>query len=177
MKFPDWAVAHAPLRRLFPVATVIGLGLALAGCAQSMSQFAQGGLGPSAQSTSLMSDGTASATTQPAVLTEETTVPASRNGAAATAPMAFAPRSPETTSVEQPATGIAASANNLNRVPEQPNSRLLSPTERAKAIAELEALAKKQSTELGKDQKSTDCTTKKVDPAQPVAGATVDAGC
>ena len=142
-----------------------------------MSEFAQGGVTPSARSTALTSDGAGGATTQPAVLTEETTVPASRNGADATAPMAFSPRVPQATSAEQPDTGIAASANNLNRVPEQPNSKLLSPAERAKVIAELEALAKKQSTELGQDQKSTDCTTKKVDPAQPGTGATANAGC
>jgi hypothetical protein len=181
MKSPDWqrrqAVANAPLRRLFPVAAVVGLALAAAGCAQSMSPFAMGGPGPSAESTSLTSEGAGSVTTQPAVLTEETTVPVSRNGTDSTAPMAFSPRAPQATSAEQPETGIAASANNLNRVPEQPKSKLLSPAERAKVIAELEALAKKQSTELGKDQQSTDCSNQKVDPAQRVVGATGDGGC
>ena len=136
-----------------------------------------GGPDASARPTSLTSDGAGSVTTQPAVLTEETTVPVSRNGADSTAPMAFVARAPQATSAEQPDTGIAPSASNLNRLPEQPNSKLLSPAERAKVIAELEALAKKQSTELGKDQQSADCAAQKVDPAQRVVGATGDGGC
>ncbi len=62
-------------------------------------------------------------------------------------------------------------------MPEQPKSKLLTPTEKAKVIAELEALAKKQSATLGKTKKSTACAADKVDPAQRVASATGDGGC
>ena len=41
----------------------------------------------------------------------------------------------------------------------------------------LEALAKKQSTALGKSEKSAACTQDNLDPAHRVASATGDGGC
>ena len=115
---------------------------------------------------------------RPAVLVDETTVPMPpRNSARTTAPMEIVPSAAETATVVEPDTGIAPSAVNLNQVPEQPKSKLLTPDEKAKVIAELEALAKKQSATLGRAKKSTACAAEPVDPAARVASATGDGGC
>ena len=140
-----------------------------------MSEFARS-TSPSTTATAYPSPGDpqAAGLARPAVLTDETTIPA---GTARTkAPMAIAPPATHVTSAEQP-DAIAPAATNLNQVPAQPNSKLLTPEQKAKVIAELEALAKKQSTALGKSEKSAACAQDNLDPAHRVASATGDGGC
>ncbi len=94
---------------------------------------------------------------RPAVLVEETTVPASSSRAVrASAPMAIAPPQGQIAEAEATDQAIEPAAVNLNEVPAQPKSKLLSPAEKARVIAELEALAKRQSAALGKTEKSAD---------------------
>jgi hypothetical protein len=189
MKFVDWRSRHpaslASSRRWLVVAAVIGLGLAASGCAQSMSEFARNDASagtvatayPSAGAATSLAPGdpqTVASMARPAVLVDETTEPAP--AARTVAPMAIVPATANLASAAQPDQGIAPAAVNLNQVPEQPNSKLLTPAEKAKVIAELEALAKKQSATLGK-KKSADCTADNLDPAQRLASATGDGGC
>ena len=150
-----------------------------------MSEFARGGDGatattyPTSSGPVILEPGdpqTVASVARPAVLVDETTVPVSRSPTArTTAPMAIAPPAAQVAEAEQPDTGIEPAAVNLNRVPEQPKSKLLTPAEKAKVIAQLEALAKKQSATL--DKKSKDCSAQNLDPAQRVASATGDGGC
>lgn len=174
-KTPDWRLRRpvelVVVRRLSAAAAIIGLGLLASGCAQSMGELAGGGMAATTRPASLTADGTA--TTQPAVLTEEMTVPMR---SAHAPPMRIEPPAPQVTSLEQDQS-IAPAAVNLNRVPDQPSGKLLTPTEKAKVIAELEALAKKQSAALDKDSKSAACAADKLDPAKRVASATGDGGC
>jgi len=185
MNYPDGRrrhlVSRVPLRRAAAAFAVVGLALAASGCAQSMSEFAQTGTVASTKPVSLdPTDPQAVASvTRPAVLVDEKTVPiAPRQTARTTAPMEIAPPAAEVAKAEQPDAGIAPAAINLNDVPEQPKSKLLTPAQKAKVIAELEALAKKQSAQLDRAKKSTACAAdKKVDPAARLASATGDGGC
>ncbi len=188
MKFTEWRTSRpastASVRRWLAVAAVLGLGLAASGCAQSMSEFARDADGTassaypaSAQPTTLAPGNPGTVASRPAVMVEERTVAASPAPAArTTAPMAIAPPAAETASVAPPSEGIAPSVANLNRVPEQPKGKLLTPTEKAKVIAELEALAKKQGAALDKSRKAA-CASDDLNPAQRVASATGDGGC
>ncbi len=171
---------HVLLQRLTAAAAIIGLGLLASGCAQSMSEFARTGTTASASPVSLdPADPQAVASvTRPAVLVDEATVPMPPRGTIrTTAPMEIAPPAAEIAKAEPPDAGIAPAAVNLNQVPEQPKSKLLTPAEKAKVIAELEALAKKQSAALSQAKKSTSCAADKVNPAERVASATGDGGC
>ena len=170
---------RVPFRRLTAAAAIIGLGLAAAGCAQSIGGFADLGPEASARPVALApAEPQAMATVaRPAVLVNETTVPTPQRSTRATAPMEIVPPKAEVATAVEPDTGIAPSAVNLNQVPEQPKSKLLSPAEKAKVIAELEALAKKQSATLDKGKKSKACSAQDLDPAQRVASATGDGGC
>lgn len=153
---------------------IVGLGLAVSGCAQTMSEFAGGETTASTAPTALTpGDPAAVATARPAVLVDETTEPTSKNSATTT-PMAIAP---PTAYAEEPGQPVSSAAVNLNQVPEQPKAKLLSPDEKARVIAELEALAKKQSAAFGKGKKSTECADQNIDPAKRVASATGDGGC
>ena len=184
----DWRHRDPPpyafLRRLVTAAAIVGLGLAAAGCAQSMSEFARDGDGTvasaypasSGPATLTPGDPQTVAVARPAVLVEEMTVPASQSPTArTTAPMAIAPAAAQVAEAEQPNLRIEPAAVNLNRVPEEPKSKLLTPAEKAKVIAQLEALAKKQSATLG--EKSKDCAAQDLDPARRLASATGDGGC
>ncbi len=177
------------LRRLAAAAAIVGLGLVASGCAQSMSEFARNA---DQQPTAYPAPGDPQtmAGARPAVLVDESTVPLSQSKqtARSAAPMTISPPQADVASVEQPSVAstpaaakldpaIAPSANNLNQVPAQPKSKLLTPDEKAKVIAELEALAKKQSATLDKSKKSTACASDNLDPAQRVASATGDGGC
>ena len=164
---------------------IVGLGFAATGCAQSMSEFARTGDSASAYPASgapvalTPSDPQVASVARPAVLVDETTVPAKPRSQStrSSAPMEIAPRAAEVASAEEPDTAIAPAAVNLNQVPAQPKSKLLTPDEKAKVIAELEALAKKQSATLGKAKKSTACAADNLDPKQRLASATGDGGC
>jgi hypothetical protein len=177
------------LRHLAAATAVVGLAIAASGCAQSMSEFARNGTTASADPATIAPAGqqAAAPTTRPAVMVDETTVPMRQ--ARSDAPMTIAPPAAELAAAEQPPTAaqpamagqptakVAPSAVNLNQVPEQPKSKLLTPDEKAKVIAELEALAKKQSATLSQDKKSADCAAQNLDPAARVASATGDGGC
>ena len=161
---------------------IMGLGLAASACTQSMSEFDAGRATaalPASTAPVALAPGdpqTVASVTRPAVLVEETTVPASQAlTARTTVPMAIAPPAARVAAAEQPDLRIEPAAVNLNRVPEQPKSKLLTPEEKARVIAQLEALAKKQSATLG--EKSKDCSAQNLDPAQRVASATGDGGC
>lgn len=198
MKFVDWRFRHpaslASSRGWLIVAAVIGLGLAASGCAQSMSEFARNDASagttatayPSANAPTSLAPGdpqTMASMARPAVLVDETTEPApTARTARTTAPMAIVPATADLASTAQPAAAepdraIAAAAVNLNQLPAQPRSKLLTPEEKAQVIAELEALAKKQSATLGKAKKSSDCAADNLDPATRLASATGDGGC
>ncbi len=157
---------------------VVGLGLAASACTQSMSDFNTAF--PAATTPVALSPDdpqTTASVTRPAVLVDETTVPMPPRGTVqTTAPMEIAPPAAEVATAAQPDQGIAPAAVNLNQVPAQPKTKLLTPDEKAKVIAELEALAKKQSAALDRS-KSTKCATDSLDPAQRVASATGDGGC
>jgi hypothetical protein len=161
-------------RRLTAASAIIALGLAAAGCAQSMSEFASNTDQPASIAPVALEPGESQPVAKPAVLVDETVEPAP--AARTRAPMEIAPRSPEAATAELPG-DIAPSATNLNRVPDQPKTKLLTADEKAKVIAELESLAKKQSATLGKDKKAAACASDNLDPAQRVASATGDAGC
>ncbi len=190
MKFVDWRFRHpaslASSRGWLLVAAVIGLGLAASGCAQSLSEFARNDASAGTTATAYPAPGdpqTMASMARPAVLVDETTepVPTARS-ARTTAPMAIVPATADLASTAQPAAAapdraIAAAAVNLNQLPTQPRSKLLTPEEKAQVIAELEALAKKQSATLGKGKKSSDCAADSLDPAARLASATGDGGC
>jgi hypothetical protein len=157
---------------------VAGMALALGGCAQSMSEFAQAAAPGSSQTGPLMLDPQATSTTtigsgvaRPAVLVEETTVPVQRQGQAA----ASAPPLPVPT--ETSASATPDGYPNINQVPQQPKGKLLTPEEKAKVIAELEALAKAQNAGAAKSQKSTKCATETVKPADRLKGETAGGEC
>jgi hypothetical protein len=198
MKFVDWRSPHPALfassRGWLAVAAVIGLGLAASGCAQSMSELAGNDASAGTMAAAYPSAGaptslapseplTVASMARPAVLVDETTepVPTARS-ARTTAPMAIAPATAELASAERTAAAradlaIAPSAVNLNQLPAQPKSKLLTPEEKAQVIAELEALAKKQSVTLGKAKKSAECAADDLDPAARLASATGDGEC
>ncbi len=186
MNSPDWRHRCRPpavfLRRGVVAAAIVGLGLAASACTRTMSDFDTGGAGafPAAAAapvTLAPSDPQAvGGVARPAVLVDETTVPASSRTAPTTAPMTIAPQVGDAVTPAQPDRGIASAAVNLNEVPEQPKTKLLTPEEKAKVIAELERMAKKQGAALDKS-KSTNCAADNLDPAQRVASATGDGGC
>ena len=66
---------------------------------------------------------------------------------------------------------------NINKVPEQPKGKLLSPEEKAKVIAELEALAKGQEARAANSKKTAKCATDIVKPADRLKGETAGAEC
>jgi hypothetical protein len=82
-------------------------------------------------------DDTTTASVKPAALVEEE-------------PAATIDRSPAAAAVDAavPPSGYP----NLNTTPAQPKAKLLTPEEKAKVIAELEALAQKQATALNKER-------------------------
>ena len=165
------------------VTITVGACLALGGCAQSMSEFAQAAAPGSSQSGPLMLEPqTASAgptigngVARPAVLVEETTVPAPKktatNGSAPPLPPADA------TATAYSAAPATDAYPNINLVPDQPKGKLLSPEEKARVIAELEALAKGQVAGAAKNKNSAKCATENVKPADRLKGETGSGEC
>jgi hypothetical protein len=163
-----------PLRKAFLVG---GVCFAAGGCAQ-FGEFSDPSTSlaptPTAQ-TDILAPGpnpaTVGSVARPAVLVDETTVPA--NGNAAAAP---APRKPLTTSAEAapeplPPAGYAETSKGDSK------SRLLTPEEKAKVVSELEALAKSQSAGLAKSKKATGCPKDPAKTASDAADATDDTKC
>ncbi len=61
--------------------------------------------------------------------------------------------------------------------PSASGNKLLTPEEKAKVIAELEALAKAQGAGLAKARNSADCSKEKLKPADRLASANGDGEC
>ena len=112
------------------IGATVGLGLAVSGCAYSLSEFAGAPKQQPAVLTGVTPEDAAmpAIPLKPAALVEE--------GPAATPPASSEPRAA--------ATDAPGSYPNINAVPDQPKSKLLSPEEKARVIVELEALAKAQ---------------------------------
>lgn len=146
------------MRRRLAAALVATAVLALSGCGYSMSEFAQ----------------------KPAA-----SMPASGEpGAMPVKPATYVVDSPAT----PPASGASAPAAtaggfpNLNQVPADQKSKLLTPEEKAKVIADLEALAKSQEAAIEKARKadSTQCddaVQKSLDPEAKLKSAATGQGC
>jgi hypothetical protein len=169
-----------PLSRLLAVVATIGCGLVAAGCTQSRGDFAQF---PSPAATAAVTanpagapmtlapaahDPATVASVAPAVMVQEANVPAPAAGARRATVSPLEPQRPP---------AVATGFPNINQVPEQPKTKLLTPEEKAKVIAELEALAKSQGAALSKARKSADCADQNLKPAQRVASATGDGEC
>jgi hypothetical protein len=105
---------------------------------------------------------------RPAVMVEERTVPVSTPKAGA--PQNLAPPMRAASAEPEPLPPASRGTPNLAAPAEQPKSKLLTPDEKAKVIAELEALAKSQSAQLRKSSKS-DCANETVPPGKRVASA------
>jgi hypothetical protein len=150
-----------------------GLCLAVCGCAQFgdfSTPTSSIGASPTAQ-TDILAPGPATASTaRPAVLVDETTATGSG------APVTLTPPKPVTTAVnsapEQLPPAGYAEANKADA-----KTRLLTPEEKAKVIAELEALAKSQSASLAKSKKNAECAQDPAKPAGDATGATDTSKC
>jgi hypothetical protein len=143
------------MRRALAAALVATALLALSGCGYSMSEFAQKPVGSTA------------ASAEPGAL----------------------PVKPATYVVDSPATptasGAPASAGgfpNLNQVPTDQKAKLLTPEEKAKVIADLEALAKNQEAAIEKARKADsakcdDAVQKSLNPEAKLKSAAAGQGC
>jgi hypothetical protein len=105
---------------------------------------------------------------RPAVMVEERTVPATTTARVA-APQNLAPPTRSASAEPEPLPLPSRGTPNLAAPAEQPKSKLLTPDEKAKVIAELEALAKSQSAQLRKSK--SDCANETVPPGKRVASA------
>ena len=134
-------LAKLSMRRGVAAALIVGMGLALAGCAYTMGELAQAKR-PAAKSVMLteavLDDGAVSA--KPVALLEED-VPARKE------------RTPAAVAAETviPPTGYP----NINAVPPPHKSKLLTPEQKAKVIADLESLAKRQGASMEKAAAAT----------------------
>ncbi|MEJ0013017.1 MAG: hypothetical protein WDM94_10425 [Bauldia sp.] len=127
------------MRQGFAAALVVGVALALSGCALGMSEFsrtaANTGTGAPAVKEAVMEEG--AIPLRPAALVEEDVAPVVEKSPAAVAAETVVPTS---------------TYPNLNVIPTQPKGKLLSPEEKQKVIAELEALARSQGDALAKER-------------------------
>ena len=128
------------------LAVLAAIGLALSGCAYSMSEFARTDPTPTGSPTVL----TGTVNEPPAEIATAKPAPAAK-------PIALVEEPPSATTrldAAVVATGTPPPATegypNFNQTPPRQNSKLLSPEEKAKVIAELEALAKAQGAPVAK---------------------------
>jgi len=149
----------------FATIVVVGMAIATSGCAYTMGGFDR----PTASATPASIDGSATGALpiKPATYVVDTTdAPAVPRGAAAA-----------------PATGATAGAYpNINQVPQEPKSNLLSPEEKAKVIADLEALARSQeaAVEKSRRQAAAKCdqtVQKSLNPEAKLKGEAAGQGC
>jgi len=151
--------------RPFAAILVVGMAVATSGCAYTMGGFDR----PTASATPASIDGTSTGALpmKPATYVVDTTdaPPAlPRGGAAAT-------------------TGeTAGSFPNINQVPQEPKSKLLSPEDKAKVIADLEALARSQeaAVERSRKQASSKCdqaVQKSLNPEAKLKSEVAGQGC
>lgn len=141
-------------RRLMVAILCAGVGLALSGCALSMSEFAQ----------KPDKDGTA----DPVVLTSQ---PDFDTGNTANPPPTPEALAAQAEAVAGTPTAMAAPAggteNTQQTAPRQSDSKLLTPEEKARVIAELEALARGQSAQQPASQTSNECDPNAAQPLDP----------
>ena len=169
----------SPARQTLCALLFGGVALALGGCAQSMSEFSQAAAPGAPRTGQLMMEPTSTGptigngVTRPAVLVEETTVPAPARAAGGAPPL---PEPNPTTAYSQPSSG-GGSYPNMNALPDQPKGKLLTAEEKAKVIAELEALAKRQGAAVPKPKQPAKCATENVKPADRIKGETAGAEC
>jgi hypothetical protein len=118
-------------QRMVPAILVAGLALAVSGCALSMNEFAQ--------NRELQGSG------EPAALSGSSEFDTTNNGPpTAEALAAQATAVAESPTALAPTTVQADGSSNPSAAPAQSNSKLLTPEEKARVIAELEALASGQ---------------------------------
>lgn len=130
-------MARLLVRRGLAAVLLVGAGLALSGCGYTLGEFSRTAEKPSAKQTVLteavMDD--SAATVRPAALVEEEVLPPKQRTPAAVAVETVVPPT------EYP---------NINAVPPSSKGKLLTPEEKAKVIANLEALARNQAASMGK---------------------------
>ena len=142
--------------------------IALSGCAYTMGEFAQSERQPAPAADAAQ---TGAIPIKPATYVVDTTATPPAN-----VPLAVAPAS---------AVGVAtteAAYPNINAVPLPPKSKLLTPEEKAKVIAELEAMAKSQEAAVEKTRKAAavKCDTsvqKSLDPEAKLKSEVAGQGC
>jgi hypothetical protein len=171
-------VRTSPARKTLCALLFGGMALALGGCAQSMSEFAQAAAPGAPKTGQLMMEPTSTPTigngvARPAVLVEESTSPVPPRAAGGAPPL---PEPSATTAYSQPSSA-GGNYPNMNVVPDQPKGKLLTAEEKAKVIAELEALARRQGPAVAKAKKPADCATENVKPADRIKGETAGAEC
>ena len=159
------------MRRTLAAALIGAWALALSGCAYTMGEFAQTERQPASSVPASDTVQTGAIPVKPAtyVIDSTTTPPADVPAVATTA----APAAVATTKVAFP---------NMNQVPPTPKSKLLTPEEKAKVIAELEAMAKSQEAAVEKTRKAAavKCDTsvqKSLDPEAKLKSEVAGQGC
>lgn len=160
---PMTGTSQNPMVRAMTVAALGATALALSGCAYGMGEFAQ-----SRQNRVPVAETTQTGIpVKPATYVVDSTTP----------PAAI----PTSASVPPPATS-AAGFPNMNQVPPPPKGKLLTPAEKAKVIADLEALARGQEAavdKLGKtpSAKCDDAVLKSLDPEAKLKSEVAGQGC
>jgi hypothetical protein len=142
--------------------------IALSGCAYTMGEFAQSERQPPPVADAAQ---TGAIPIKPATYVVDTTATPPAN-----VPLAVAPAAPAGFATTE------AAYPNINAVPLPPKSKLLTPEEKAKVIAELEALAKGQEAAVDKTRKAaaTKCgaaVQKTLDPEAKLKSEVAGQGC
>ncbi len=137
------------VRRSLAIALVLGVAVATSGCAYTMGDFSRSSTAAATPASDTTMTG--ALPVKPATYVVDTT------DKPYTAPATV-------TSQRPPPSGASASASvpaapgafpNVNQVPEGPKSKLLTPEEKAKVMADLEALAKSQEAAVEKSRKAS----------------------
>ena len=142
--------------------------IALSGCAYTMGEFAQSERQPAPVADAAQ---TGAIPIKPATYVVDTTATPPAN-----VPLAVAPAAPAGVATTE------AAYPNINAVPLPPKSKLLTPEEKARVIAELEALAKGQEAAVDKTRKAaaTKCDAavqKALDPEAKLKSEVAGQGC
>ena len=109
-------------------------------------------------------------------------LPASDSAATASLPVKPATYVTQTTDAASPPPTTEASYPNLSKVPAEPKSKLLSPEEKAKVIADLEALARSQEASVERSRKDSaarcnEAVKNALDPEAALKGEAAGQGC
>jgi hypothetical protein len=144
--------------------------IALSGCAYTMGEFAQSERQPAPVADAAQ---TGAIPIKPATYVVDTTATPPAN---VPVPRVVAPAAPAGVATTE------AAYPNINAVPLPPKSKLLTPEEKAKVIAELEALAKGQEAAMDKTRKAaaTKCDAavqKTLDPEAKLKSEVAGQGC